>query len=104
MPAPQPYGSLLDSRDLIGEFFPRLEAAKEAIWAPRISVELPSSREVEELGWLGQVPAMRRWQGGRHEVTLNKYSLSVRNFVYEATLPIGIDDLRRDKTPQIRTR
>jgi phage major head subunit gpT-like protein len=104
MPAGNPYGSTLDSRNLIGEFFPKLESAMEKIWAPRISIELPSNREVEELGWLGQVPMMRRWIGGRKETTLNKYTLSVRNYPYEATLPISIDDLRRDKTGQISQR
>ena len=103
MPAGNPY-TFLDSRDLLGQFDPAMQAAMEAIWAPRISIELPSDREVEELGWLGQVPVMRRWQGGRHEVTLNKYTLTVRNFPYEATLPISIDDLRRDKHGQISRR
>ena len=47
---------------------------------------------------------MREWVGGRAEKSLNKYSLTIRNHVYEATLPISVEDLRRDKTPQIRTR
>lgn len=100
MPTGNPY-SLLDSRDLIGQFRPALQSAMERIWAPRISVEVPSDREVEELGWLGTVPVMRQWIGGRQEVTLNKYSLTLRNYPYEATVPIGDEDRRRDKTGQI---
>jgi phage major head subunit gpT-like protein len=102
MPAGNSYA--LDSRDLIADFWPRLQAGMESIWAPRISVEIPSSRETEELAWLGQVPMMRRWIGGRKETTLNKYTLTVRNHPYETTLPISTDDLRRDKTGQIRQR
>ena len=103
MPAGNPY-TFLDSRDLVADFYPRLQAGMESIWAPAISVLIPSNREVEELGWLGQVTPMRKWIGGRHEQTLNKYTLSVRNYPYEATLPISLDDMRRDKTGQIRVR
>jgi phage major head subunit gpT-like protein len=94
----------LDSRDIVADFFPRYDATMETIWAPRISVELPSDREVEELTWLGQAPIMRRWIGGRMEEHLNKYTLSVRNYEYEATLPISVPDLRRDKSGQLRMR
>ena len=93
-----------DSRDSIADFFPRLETAMEAIWAPRVAMELPSDREVEELNWFGQVPQMRRWVGERHEEVLNKYALSVYNYPYESTIPISVDDKRRDKTGQIATR
>lgn len=93
-----------DSRDVVADFYPRLESAMESIWAPRIAAEVPSDREVEELNWFGQVPQMRRWVGERHEEVLNKYALTVTNYLYEATLPLSIDDLRRDKTGQLRTR
>lgn len=103
MPAGNQYG-VLDSRDLIADFYPRLEAEMERIWAPRVSIELQSDREVEELAWLGHVPAMVPWVGGRNEEFLNKYTLSIRNVEYEATLPISVPDQRRDKTGQIRQR
>jgi phage major head subunit gpT-like protein len=95
----------LDSRDIVAGFFPAYEGAMASIWAPRIStVELPSTREVEELAWLGQVPIMREWVGGRHEQVLKKYTHSVRISTYESTLPISVEDLRRDKTGQLRAR
>ena len=104
MPAGNLYGSHLDSRDIVADFYPRLESAMETIWAPAVAALIPSDREVEELKWLGQVPAMRKWIGGRAEETLNKYSLTVQNVPYEATLAMSVDDLRRDKTGQLRTR
>lgn len=104
MPAGNLYTPHLDSRDIIADFYPRLEAAMETIWAPSIAVEIQSDRETEEYAWLGQVPVMRKWLGGRHEEVLNKYSLSIRNDPFEATLAISVDDLRRDKTGQLRQR
>lgn len=103
MPAGNSY-KVLDSRDIVADFYPRLEAAMESIWAPRVAVEVPSDRETEEYTWLGQVPAMRKWVGGRAEEFVNKYTLSIQNFNYESTLPISVDDLRRDKTGQLRQR
>lgn len=104
MPAGNLYTPHLDSRDIVADFYPKLEATMESIWANRISIVVPSDRETEEYAWLGQVPVMREWNGGRHEEVLNKYSLTIRNYPYEATLPISLDDMRRDKTGQLRTR
>lgn len=104
MPAGNLYTPHLDSRDIVADFFPRLESAMEEIWAPRVSVVIDSDRETEEFAWLGQVPVMREWVGGRHEESLNKYSMTITNTKYEATLAISLDDLRRDKTGQIRQR
>lgn len=103
MPAGNLY-TALDSRDIDGLFYPRLESAMETLWSPRISIETPSDRETEEYAWLGQVPQMRQWIGGRHEVPLNKYALTIRNFPYETTLPISERDLRNDKTGQLNVR
>jgi phage major head subunit gpT-like protein len=94
----------LDSRDVIADFYPRLQTAMEKIWAPEISIEIASDRETENFAWLGQVPVMRKWVGPRVEEQLAKYSMTIRNYPYEATLPMSITDLRRDKTGQLRTR
>lgn len=96
--------STLDSRDIVADFYPRLEAEMENIWAAKISLTVPSDTETENYKWLGQVPALREWVGGRHEVPLNKYSMTLSNVEYEATLPIDVADLRRDKTGQLRVR
>lgn len=105
MPAANLYTpGFLDSANLIADFYPRLEAAMERIWAPLISVEVPSTRDTEEYGWLGQVAPMRKWVGERQEQTLKKYSLTIQNFEYEATLPMSLPDMRRDKTGQLQVR
>jgi hypothetical protein len=97
-------GTGLDSADIVAGFFPALQATMETIWAPRVSVLVPSTREVEEFAWLGQVPMPVRWVGGRDEQYLNKYTATIRNYEYEATLPISVPDLRRDKSGQLRQR
>lgn len=104
MPEGNRYSPTLDSRDIVAGFFPSFESAMESIWSPGISVEIPSDREVEEYAWLGQAPVMREWVGGRHEQVLNKYTLTIRNHVFEATLPISVEDLRRDKRGQYMAR
>jgi phage major head subunit gpT-like protein len=95
---------LLDSRNLVADFYPRLEAAMEDLWVTRLAKIVPSDRETEEYGWLGQVPVMRRWVGGRHEEVLKKYRQTVTNYKYEVTLPISVDDRRRDKSGQVEAR
>src|SRR5687768_6436316 len=108
MPQPNLYTTPaggLDSRDVVAGFFPAYDFAMESIWAPRITTaELPSDREVEELTWLGSVPIMREWVGGRHEQVLKKYTHSIRISVFESTLAMSVEDLNRDKTGQLRAR
>lgn len=96
--------SHLDTRDIVAGFYPALQAPNEAAWALRIGRLLTSDSETENYRWLGQVPVMREWVGARQEVPLNKYSMSITNAKYEATMAIDLDDLRRDKTAQLRQR
>ena len=63
MPEGNYLSGTLDSRDLIADFYPRLQAANESLWSNRIAMLLPSTRETEELAFLGQVPVMTRWIG-----------------------------------------
>jgi phage major head subunit gpT-like protein len=97
MPAGNLYTSL-DSADILRIFHAGLDGTAEALWAPMISIEVPSDRVTENLAWLGQVPQMRQWIGGRKETPLNKYALTVTNYPYEATLPISNRDRNNDKT------
>lgn len=105
MPAGNVLSTTFDSRDLIADFdLGMSQASNEPLWVDRISIVIPSNRETEEMAWLGQVAPMRRWIGGRKENSLNKYTLTVKNFPYESTVHFSIDDLRRDKIGIIRRR
>lgn len=108
MPQPNIYtspsgnGTSLDSRDVVSGFFEQMGSSIASAWAPAISVEVPTAAEVTNFTWLGSVPIMREWVGGRHEHTLAKYTYSVRTKLFEATLPMSVEDLRRDQTGQLR--
>jgi len=76
----------------------------ETLWFPQLSIEIPSDREVEDIGWLGNVSPPRRWIGARQEDVLKKYSMTVTNFKYEWSMRASNDDLRRDRTGQLSIR
>lgn len=99
MPAGTLYSNgFLDSDDVSYNFAAGIEAGREQLWVPRLAFSNPTDKETETLNWLGQVPTMRKWLGGRHEQVVNKYTLTIKNYPYESTLAYSIDDLRRDKS------
>jgi len=96
--------SLLSTRNVIGMYYARLENPMTAGWIDAISNLFTSDQASETYPFLGQVPRMREWIGGRQARGLRQNSLTIRNRHYENTLGIALPDLRRDKTPQIRAR
>lgn len=96
--------SALSSRAIVGRFYQRYEAALQASWATKVGWLNVSNQESETYKWLGQSPIMREWVGGRLQKSLLVNSYAITNKIYEATLNINIDDLRRDKTGQIMVR
>lgn|SRR5574343_58747 len=96
--------SKLGSRAIIGAFYARLEQNAGITWINEISREFSSNQESEEYRWLGQVPTMREWIGGRQAKGLRDNGFTIKNKLFEATLEVSIDDLRRDKTGQIMVR
>ncbi len=94
----------LSSRDVIGQFFEALEAATGVTWIPRISMLFPSNQQFENYKWLGFSPALRRWIGERQAKGIRVNGVTIENLLYESTLGIDVDDIRRDKTGQIRIR
>lgn len=99
-----PYHPSLSSRAIIGDFYRRLEGAFNASWASRLGMLFQSNQESETYNWLGQVPQMREWGTGRLVKQLRADGITLTNQLYEATLRIDIDDMRRDKTGQINVR
>ncbi len=96
---------LLSSRAVLGWYFeqlaldPKLDLVEDLMGAP-----FPSDQESEMYPWLGMVPAMREWVGGRNAKSLGESSLTLTNKEYEATLEILMKDWKRDKTDQYRRR
>ena len=103
MPEGNKYSTgLLDSRDLVSGFGPTLDVAMNSVWTSRLGYMTTVDKETVELGWLGGVPVMRRWVGGRHEEVLKKYTHSFKSYPYEVTLAISVPDLRRDQAGILR--
>ena len=94
----------LSSRAIIGKFYHRLAQLTGASWVDDVSMLFDSNQESEEYKWLGMVPQMRQWIGGRLAKGLREVGITIPNLTFEATLEISADDLRRDKTGQLDVR
>jgi phage major head subunit gpT-like protein len=95
---------LLSSRAVIGEFYATLENPAGMGWINALSVEFDSDQASEQYAWLGQVPQMREWLGGRNAKGLPENAYTIRNKHYEATIDIPVRHLRRDKSGQAMMR
>jgi phage major head subunit gpT-like protein len=96
----------LSSRAVMGMYSLALEQPTGLPWVGRISNAIPygSDQETEEYAWLGQVPGMREWVGGRNAKGLRDQSYKIRNKEFESTIEFLVKELRRDKTGQIEMR
>lgn len=95
---------LITSRNVIGMFFQALQQNPGLGWVLAISMYFKSDQALEEYGWLGNAPVLRRWVGGRRATGFRENGFKVENLDFEATIEIKVKDLRRDKTTQIRVR
>lgn len=97
--------SALSSRAIVGMYYAQLETPNSAAWIDGVSNLFNSDQASENYPFLGQVPRMREWLGGRNAKGLRTNDgITIKNVLYEATMEIALPDLRRDKTPQIQAR
>ena len=94
----------LGSRGIIGKFFAALEQYTGLSWIDLVSVLFDSDQESETYKWLGMVPGMREWLGGRHAKGFRENGITIVNKTFEATLDVPVDWMRRDKTKQLDIR
>jgi len=94
----------LSSRAIIGLYYKRLEQKTGMDWIEAISNYFTSDQESETYKWIGQVPVMREWIGGRQAKGFTTNGLTIENKHFEGTLEIMTRDLRLDKTGQIKAR
>lgn len=94
----------LTSRAITGRFFRRLEEAANAAWWTRLAMRFASNQESETYRWLGMVPQVREWSGGRLVRPLRAQGVTIVNKTWEATIRVDADEQRRDKTGQIMIR
>lgn len=93
----------LTDRAIQGMFYENLENAAAPWFAP-LAMRVDSDQRSEEYKWLGQVPQMREWIGGRHAKGLRDNGFTIENKTFESTLELPADDVRRDKTGQVEVR
>ncbi|BDU72913.1 Mu-like prophage major head subunit gpT family protein [Mesoterricola silvestris] len=93
----------ITSRAIIGMILNALDQPSNT-WVDEISMFFNSTQELEEYAWLGTSPVMREWVGERIAKGLAEEGFKIRNKTFEATLPVSVDDLRRDKTGQLMAR
>jgi phage major head subunit gpT-like protein len=94
----------LSSRAIIGRFYQRLEQNPGLEWVAALSNYFTSDQESETYKWLGQVPVMREWIGGRQAKGFRENGITIENKHFEATLEVLVRELRRDKTGQVMVR
>ncbi len=94
----------LTSRAIMGRFFRRLEEFADAAWWTKLAMRFSSNQESETYKWLGMVPQVREWVGGRKVQPLRANGITIVNKVWESTIRIDADEQRRDKTGQIMVR
>lgn len=94
----------LGSVGVIGAFFERLHASQGASWLNDIAFQLDSNQAIETIKWLGQVPAMRQWVGGRQARAFRDNGFTIENLKFEASIDVTLDEIRRDKTAQVMAR
>ena len=93
----------LGSRAIIGRFYARLAAVSPG-WTDLIGFRITSDQASEDIKWLGQIPALREFVGGRQAKGFSENGITIQNKEFEATLEVLVKDLRRDKTGQVLIR
>lgn len=94
----------LTSRAVVGRFYRRLEDYAKTAWWTRLAMHFASNQEAETYRWLGTVPQVREWVGGRRIKPLRSQGITIVNKTWEATIRVDADEQRRDKTGQIMVR
>ena len=96
----------LSSRDVLADLALALEQAAAPAWVSAVSGAQPirSMKEEEIFRWLGQVPQMRQWVGGRLAKGLSDQEYTLRKVLYESTLEVQLDELRRDRYGMVQMR
>ncbi|RMF71777.1 MAG: hypothetical protein D6744_17485 [Planctomycetota bacterium] len=94
----------LTSQAIVGRFYRRLEEFAQSAWWTRLAMRFSSTQESETYRWLGMVPQVREWVGGRQIRPLRNQGVTIVNKTWEATIRVDADEQRRDKSGQILVR
>ncbi|MEQ9330270.1 Mu-like prophage major head subunit gpT family protein [Thalassobaculum sp.] len=95
---------VLSSRAVIGGFYNSLEATRNVGIGLALGAVFNSDQPSEEYPWLGAVPKLTEWAGGRLVSNLRNFGWTVQNREYQSSVEFKVKDLRRDKTGQVMAR
>jgi phage major head subunit gpT-like protein len=95
---------LLSSRAIIGKFYEVLAQNAGLTWKDLISMYITSDQDSETYKWLGMIPQMREWVGGRNAKGFSTNGLTIANKHFEATIEVFKREMRLDKTGQVMIR
>lgn len=73
-------------------------------WVDDLAMRIESSDANEDYGWLGNVPGLHEFVGGRRLEELKEYSFRIDNKDYESSIRVQRKDMRRDKMGMIQRR
>jgi phage major head subunit gpT-like protein len=104
MPIGTGIGANYSSRAIIGRFYERLNATQPPPWVGNLAYRIDSNQSSEDIKWLGMAPVMREWVSGRAAAGFRSNGINVVNKVFEASVEVDVDDIRRDKTGQFMAR
>ncbi|MCM1258428.1 MAG: Mu-like prophage major head subunit gpT family protein [Roseburia sp.] len=63
----------------------------------KIATTVPSTTAETSYKWLGQMPQMREWIGGREIQKMSGYGYSIKNKKFEMTVSVPRDDIEDDQ-------
>lgn len=73
-------------------------------WVDDLAMRIDSDDGSESYGWLGNVPGLHEFVGGRRVDELKEYSFRIDNKDYESSIRVQRKDMRRDKMGMIERR
>jgi phage major head subunit gpT-like protein len=87
--------SVFDDRNVIGSFRKAYADGIDGSWASSLVTRTDTDKETETYRWLGAAPPLREWEGYRLYQPTGRYTMSITNVKYEASLRFDLDDIRR---------
>lgn len=95
----------IGSAGVMGMMRRELATAQDIGWVTAISgPEIPSTSPIETYPFIGNIPQMREWIGGRQTKEFREHSIEVANSVFETSIPVDLEELDYDKTGLLRMR
>ncbi|MCC7097274.1 MAG: Mu-like prophage major head subunit gpT family protein [Thermomonas sp.] len=64
--------------------------------SPRIASTVPSSQKEQRYGWLGKMPRIREWVGGRVVQNISEGDYAIKEKKFELTIGVDRDDIETD--------